>query len=177
MGEHDHWHVHSSTLFRRAAMVFLVPGLAGLIAEVIKGLTRRERPLVAVDERGFGGWMSFRWWWDGPFDWENLSFVSSHAAVAFGWAFALCAIWPRLSGMWIFVAILCAFTRVLSGAHFLSDVLGGMIVAYGAFVFLYEWDRWNNGGVGIEDHLINNEDPEIEGIGAGGAGRTQRNAA
>lgn len=140
-------------LFRRATFVFLVPTLAAGAAEVLKGLTRRERPLVALDEQGLGGWFHFRWWWDGALDWSNLGFVSSHAAAAFGLAYALCVVWPRLAGLWVVLGVMVAFTRVLAGAHFLSDVYGGLVVAYSAGVFVYEIDRYNNGGRGIEGHL------------------------
>jgi membrane-associated phospholipid phosphatase len=154
-------------LFRRATFVFLVPTLAGGAAEVLKVLTRRERPIVALDEHGLGGWFHFRWWWDGALDGSNLGFASSHAAMAFGLAYALCVVWPRLAGLWVVMGVMVAFTRVLAGAHFLSDVFGGLVVAYSAGVFVYEIDRHNNGGRGIEGHLKHGA---VEMARVGGAG-------
>lgn len=138
---------------RRATMVALVPLLSAGLAEVLKGLTRRQRPIIALDETGSGGWYHFRWWWDRPFQWDGLGFASSHAAAAFGLAFVLCVIWPRLGLVWILMGVLVGYTRILSGAHFLSDVFGGLVVAYTVFVLIYELDRWNNNGAGIQRHL------------------------
>ena len=151
---------------RRATMIALTPLLSAGLAELLKGLSRRQRPIIALDESGLGGWYHFRWWWDGPFRWEGLGFASSHAAAAFGLAFALCAIWPRWAGIWLITAVFVGFSRMLTGAHFLSDVFGGLMAGYTVFLFMYEWDRWNNRGVGVERHLSAAETSHLQGVSA-----------
>lgn len=138
-------------VMRRATAVMLTPALAGLLAELCKGLARRERPLVALDEHALGGWFHFRWWWDGPFDWSNLGFGSSHAAVGMGLALALGGVWPRSRMIAILLALGVGYARVLCGAHFLSDVLMGYFCAATAWAFVRSADAVNNPGVGLAD--------------------------
>ena len=48
---------------------------------------------------------------------------SSHAAVAFGGAWMLAALYPRAAPIALALAAGCALTRVLEGDHWLSDVV------------------------------------------------------
>lgn len=100
---------------------------AGLAAEVLKLLLRRERPSVLQGE------YSFRAWSDRPFSSGGLALPSSHTLLAFGAAAMLARMYPRARWLWYAVAAGCALTRVLARAHFLSDVvvaaLAGWLVA------------------------------------------------
>lgn len=114
---------------RAAAGVFLAAAIAGLAAEVLKVVIGRDRPLYHD-----GAWVlrplgdRFR---------GGMGFPSSHAATAFGGAV----------GVWLFtgerprvhlalgicvgaLSIGCAASRMLTGAHFLSDVVGGAILGW-----------------------------------------------
>lgn len=136
-----------AAILRAPTLVLLTPLLAGVLAELCKGLARRQRPLVALDDQGSGGWFMFRWWWDGPLDWRNLGFGSSHAAVAMGLALALCGLCPRLAwarAMFLVLAAAVGFSRILCGAHFLSDVLMGLACAATAWAFVRAADAANN---------------------------------
>jgi membrane-associated phospholipid phosphatase len=53
---------------------------------------------------------------------------SSHALIAFSGAAALAILFPRATPIWYALAIGCAITRLLAGAHFLSDVVAGTII-------------------------------------------------
>ncbi|MFI5311155.1 MAG: phosphatase PAP2 family protein [Gemmatimonadales bacterium] len=107
---------------RRAWYLVLAPTAAGIGAEVLKLLLRRERPEANA------GLYEFRLWSDQPFSTAGLALPSSHMMVAFGAATALGRLFPRASWLWITLALGCGATRVLSRAHFLSDVmLGGLM--------------------------------------------------
>lgn len=110
--------------WRRAAYLATAPALAGLAAEILKPLIGRERP---THHEGF---YHFKPFLQGFVDGSNLGLPSSHAAVAFGGAFALAFIMPRTAPVALLAAAGCGLTRLLSGAHFLSDVCAGALVAY-----------------------------------------------
>lgn len=105
-------------LAERALYVFAAVAVSGILAQVIKHLLGRARPaLLAVD-----GAFSFH-----PLSTRDVlaSFPSGHTTSAFAAAVALgCAkpAWrPALLGCAAFIGA----SRVLVGAHFPSDVVGG----------------------------------------------------
>jgi membrane-associated phospholipid phosphatase len=116
----------------RAWYLALAPTAAGLGAEVLKLLLRRERPDL------HNGLYGFRAWSDQPFSSAGLAWPSSHTMVAFGAACALTRLFPRAKWIWFSLAAGCGATRVLSRAHFLSDAtLGavmGWVVAWGIWI-------------------------------------------
>ncbi|MBL8762258.1 MAG: phosphatase PAP2 family protein [Phycisphaerae bacterium] len=97
--------------------------LSGAAAELLKLVIARERP-------GPDGRYVFRGLFAGFSDGGNLGLPSSHAAVAFGGAIALALARPVLGPLAILLAVGCAWTRLLSGDHFLSDVTGAAMLAY-----------------------------------------------
>ncbi len=99
------------------AFVLYAATLAGLVAEPLKILIRRDRP-----DAGHGTYV-FRAWSDRPLSSAGLGMPSSHAIVAFGAAAMLWRVYPRGRALWVALAIGCAATRVASQAHFLSDVV------------------------------------------------------
>lgn len=102
---------------RRAWLLVLAPGIAGLVAEVLKIAIRRERPGIHEGAYGFRAWSERTW------SGAGLSLPSSHAAVAFGGAAMLAVLFPRARWVGYVLAAGCGLTRVLAGAHFVSDVL------------------------------------------------------
>jgi len=122
---------------RRSLLVLGSPALAGLVCEVMKLLIRRERPDVAAGE-----WV-FRAWNDHPFSSAGLATPSSHTMVAFGAATILSRLHPR--GRWVFYAIAwgCGATRVLSHAHYVSDVTFGALLGWAV-----GWGVWMQWGMG-----------------------------
>jgi len=111
---------------RRGLLVLLSAGLGGAAAEVVKAIVQRYRP-------GMDGEYAFRW---GTGEIPNahlikgLGLASSHAGVAFGGAFMLGLLFPRLAYPLFVVAVLCSMTRLVSGAHFLSDVYVAGVLSY-----------------------------------------------
>lgn len=108
----------------RGVGIIACAALAGLAAEVLKVLIGRERPIHTDGEYVFRPFLR----WIGE-DLPSLGMPSSHAAVAFGGAMALATVVPRAWPVAVFAATGCVWTRLASGAHFLTDVYGGMLVA------------------------------------------------
>ncbi len=113
-----------SAVPRPALLLMLGPALSGAAAEVLKLLFRRLRP----DAEAFG--YAFRAFSDGPLSNRGMGLPSSHVMVAFGGAFAMARLFPRTRWVWYSLAAGCALTRVLAGAHFLSDTVVGACVSW-----------------------------------------------
>ena len=100
---------------RRGLLLFWSAGLGGIIAELLKIVLRRERPGLT------DGAHVFRSWSEQPFSTARLGLPSSEVAVAFAAATALARLFPGTWLLWYALAVGCAFTRVASGAHFMSE--------------------------------------------------------
>jgi len=109
---------------RRGGVLFWSPAVAGIAAEAVKLVVRRERPNMT------DGLYVFRALADRPFSSKGFGLPSSHTAVAFGAAAALARLFPRARPVWYGIAVGCALTRVGSGAHFLSDVVVGALIGW-----------------------------------------------
>jgi membrane-associated phospholipid phosphatase len=59
------------------------------------------------------------------------SFPSSHAAIAMSMAEAASLLWPRNRRVFVSAAVTLAFTRLLVGRHFCSDILAGLALGLG----------------------------------------------
>ena len=108
----------------RALLLLIAPALTGLGAEFFKRLIGRERP--GLTEHLY----SFKPLLGGFVDDSNLGLPSSHAAVAFGGAFILMYLFPRIWPIALAGAIGCGLTRLLAGAHFLTDVYAAAGLGY-----------------------------------------------
>jgi membrane-associated phospholipid phosphatase len=118
---------------RRGLLLFWSAALGGIIAELLKIVLRRERPGLT------DGAHVFRSWSEQPFSTARLGLPSSEVAVAFAAATALARLFPDAWLLWYALAVGCAFTRVASGAHFMSDVLLAALVGYASTLIL--WPR------------------------------------
>ncbi|HSJ24655.1 MAG TPA: phosphatase PAP2 family protein [Longimicrobiales bacterium] len=129
--------LHDRTPFRRlvrsrAGLLFFASGLGGAVAELLKLLFRRLRP-------GELGEYAFRPFAERPFSTGGLGLPSSHALVAFAAAAILSRIFPRAWPVWWGLAWGCAFTRVASGAHFLSDTVAAALVGWVVAAGVWQW--------------------------------------
>lgn len=106
---------------------------SGLAADLVKQIFARFRPNHFAAENvweTFAGCLPSIWPITGysTFDYRLQSFPSAHTAVATGLAIGLASVYPRGGYLFAFFAILAAGQRIASGAHFLSDTLGGAAV-------------------------------------------------
>lgn len=122
---------------KRALLVLGSPVLAGLLCEVMKIVIRRERPDVDA-----GQWV-FRAWSERTFSSAGLATPSSHTMVAFGAATMLARMYPRARWVFYVIAWGCAATRVLSHAHYLSDVTFGALLGWAVAWGI--WLQWGDG--------------------------------
>jgi membrane-associated phospholipid phosphatase len=126
---------------------------AGAVANLLKLLIERSRPNnVPLDFHG-SVWATFGNWLPGFSSQSGLqSFASAHTAAAAGLAAALIWLYPQGRLLFTTLVVLVGCQRIVSGAHFPSDVLAG--AAAGCFVttfLLYVGrlpmllDRWESG--------------------------------
>ena len=104
------------------AFLFFSIAASGIVVDVLKFLFGRTRPKLlfghGVDDFG---WLGLR-----PDHW---SFPSGHSATIVALLTALWFLWPQHVLFYILVAAIVSLSRVAVGAHYLSDVLAGALVA------------------------------------------------
>jgi membrane-associated phospholipid phosphatase len=120
--------------WRRGALLFAAPAVAGIAGELLKITVRRMRP------PNVGSAYSFRAFSDHPFSSRGFGFPSSHVVVAFGAAAILSRMFPRARVVWYAAALGCAVSRLLAHAHYLSDVVAAAFIGIGAAALL--WRYW-----------------------------------
>ena len=128
------WWVRLNAAASRAVLVVLAPALSGGLAEALKPMLRRLRP--GELDAGY----VFRAWWDwagGPLDGTGLGLPSGHSAVAFGAVFVLCRLLPGAWPVLIPAALGCAASRIMAGAHYLSDTVLAACLAWAVVAFLW----------------------------------------
>ncbi len=99
--------------YKKILLYIFVVGIAYITASILKGVIARPRPdierLVNV---------------------SSYSFPSRHTTTFFSIAPSAFIESKAFGYSWIALSSLIAFSRVYVGAHYLSDVFGGMLVGY-----------------------------------------------
>jgi membrane-associated phospholipid phosphatase len=116
----------------RATLLVLSAGMGGLAAEVIKAAVSRYRP-------GSTGDYYFKWLPPTDVFFPGYGMASSHAGVAFGAAFMLWKLFPRVGPVALVLAVGCSFTRVVMGVHFVTDVYVAGVLSYVVAVVLWTY--------------------------------------
>ena len=126
----------ATTLLARRHAIILIgsPTLSGAMSELLKLIIRRERPGPNAGSYVFRGFAEH------TFSTAGLGMPSGDATVAFAACVVAARLWPRARGIWYGLAIGCALARVLSHAHFLSDVTAAAIL--GSVVADALWRRY-----------------------------------
>jgi undecaprenyl-diphosphatase len=96
-----------------------------LVDGVIKPLVRRDRPFVAGPEPSTLAWRP-----------TTSSFPSGHAASSAAGALALTRAFPPAAAPLAAVASLVVLSRVGLGMHYVSDVLGGVLLGLAVAAFV-----------------------------------------
>ena len=129
--------IRNAAIFALLALL-IGPGL--IVNSVLKEHWGRPRPEQIAE---FGGKASFvPALWPSRQCGHNCSFPSGHAAAGF-FLITGAWIWPRRRRAWRIVGItagsLIGLARIVQGGHFLSDVLGALIVVWFTNEVLYWW--------------------------------------
>ncbi|HSE57988.1 MAG TPA: phosphatase PAP2 family protein [Nitrospiraceae bacterium] len=109
-------------------------GTVALLVTLIKHVVGRPRPKFN-HAGGFQLWPSI----DNGFD----SFPSGHAAASFAVAAVLARRYPSARWLWYGAAAFVAFSRILRGSHFVTDVMAGAILGLVAgWIISRPLERW-----------------------------------
>ncbi len=113
----------------RVFYILAANAVAGILSLLLKSLFGRARPRL-LDVVG-------------PFHFDMfaykssvLSFPSGHTVTAFATAVALAFLLPRWGRLFLLLAVLIGVSRVVTGAHFPSDVIAGMALGTATSIFL-----------------------------------------
>jgi membrane-associated phospholipid phosphatase len=140
---------------RLISIMLVASALAGLTANIVRGLTGRGRPRAPIEMQGWHGPHDGKQWLVGKS--KRNSFPSAHTAAATAFFTPLCFGFARRAGvvkLGILLAVLSpaliGASRILLNAHFISDVLAGAWVGLCA-VFLtlnlrtiWRFRRWTH---------------------------------
>ncbi len=118
-----------NTISEISLFIFLNILLSGIVTQILKHVIGRPRPVL------FNGFeqksLSII-----SFDSKWHSFPSGHTATIFAFIFCMVLLFPKIKNILITVAIIIASTRVIVGAHFISDIFGGALIAYLSSIFI-----------------------------------------
>ena len=101
--------------------IFVAVAASGLVADLLKIVVGRTRPKLLFD----GGAYDFTWF---GLRADHWSFPSGHATTAAALMAALWCLWPRPLWLYVAAAAVVAASRVITGQHFLSDVVAGAAI-------------------------------------------------
>jgi len=106
---------------RVPALLFASIALSGILVDLLKVIVGRPRPKLLFASGAY----EFSWIGLGADHW---SFPSGHAATAAALATTLWCLWPRPLLLYAIAIALVAASRVVMGAHYLSDVIMGAVI-------------------------------------------------
>lgn len=136
----------SQKVAERGLALITATFVAGILAETLKLIVRRERP----DAQTLA--YSFRPYLQETFYGGGLGFPSSHTAVAFAGFFVLMRLSPVLTPLWWILATGTALQRFVTLAHYPSDVYVGATVGYiGMLASWWLHRRYGTGSL-LRDH-------------------------
>ena len=124
----------------RALFLFLSVAASGLTVDLAKMIFGRARPKLLFADGVYG----FTW---GAAQADYWSFPSGHATTMGTLALGLYLLWPRGAALYLAIALPVAASRVVIGAHYVSDVLMG--AAVGAGIAWAVWHGFARAGMAL----------------------------
>ena len=103
--------------------LFIGTLITGITTQLIKHVVGRARPSY-VDDTNLFDFSVF------SFESAFHSFPSGHTSTIFFLALTFSMLTPNIKYFYLFFAGIVAVSRVMVGAHFFTDILGGMIIAF-----------------------------------------------
>ena len=115
---------------KASLLIFASVAVSGILVDIIKIIVARYRPPAFFSDNlyGFKG-----------FDIGFLvnSFPSGHSATALSAGVALMYIFPKYKYLFLFIAILIAFSRIFLAVHYFSDIIIGSLIGALTSIYLY----------------------------------------
>ena len=111
------------TLRNFAIFLFLSLILTSLLTQLLKHVIGRPRPNYTFFDDSF----EFRFF---NLNSDFHSFPSGHTSTIFIVALVIIFFIPKLKYFFLFLAGTIAFSRIAVGAHFFTDVIGGIVISY-----------------------------------------------
>jgi membrane-associated phospholipid phosphatase len=127
-------------LLQRCLWVFSAVAVSGIVANILKIVFGRARPRLLDSGPATYG---MSWFEVGS---SYASFPSGHSNTAFAVALAIGALVPRWRVPLLIAAAVVAASRVVIGAHYLTDTLAGALLAVVTTLLLQRWFRRNGWG-------------------------------
>lgn len=103
-----------------AGFIFLVTAGPGLLANILKRLIGRARPIHLEQLGQFHFQPIFN-------DWTFQSIPSGHTSTMFAFATGIMFFFPKLRGPAFILAALVGLSRIIIGMHYPTDIFAGMI--------------------------------------------------
>jgi lipid A 4'-phosphatase len=115
------WAIRMRAAARIPALLFSAVAISGITVDLLKVIVGRPRPKLLFSAGNY----EFSWL---GLSADHWSFPSGHAATAAALATALWCLWPQPVLFYVVGAALVAISRVVMGAHYLSDVVMGAFI-------------------------------------------------
>ena len=118
---------------------FICLSVTGLIVPVLKFIFRRARPSLYFTD-AVAGFFIYEPFWN--FNAKYASFPSGHSVSSFVFLAVVSILFPNHRFWAGVLATLCAMSRIVLGAHYLSDVIAGTLFGYWfAYLFYIRYFR------------------------------------
>lgn len=110
---------------QHAARFIVVPVGVLIFVTALRTVINRPRPYTKL---GYTPFLKYK-------EGKGQSFPSRHTASAFIIAFACLYIYPMLGIIMLLLAVLVAASRIITGMHYISDILAGILCSFVAALF------------------------------------------
>lgn len=107
---------------------------SGFLLHIFKNLIGRQRPYLSPN---FDPYIFHPL----SFNWDYYSMPSGHSQVVFTAATMFAFAWPKFQTIFFILASILAFSRVVTQAHFFSDVLLGSYLGFAGAMLTIIWAK------------------------------------
>jgi membrane-associated phospholipid phosphatase len=120
---------HRRRYANRSLFLFVAVALSGIVADIVKIIVARYRPMMLFKENLYG----FDFFRVGH---EYNSFPSGHVTTVFSIATALSLFFPKYRASFFVYALVVSASRVIIDAHYVGDVIAGAYIGVTTVLFL-----------------------------------------